>query len=120
MRSVAFHANGETLASTAEEGDPTVRLWNVATHKETMKLQGHTGLVLSAAWGADGGLLGTCGGTDGTVRLWDMTAKAPRASVLTIFDGGAQYLHGIALSPDSRYLATANPNGTIFVVKLVE
>jgi WD40 repeat protein/serine/threonine protein kinase len=31
VRGVAFHPSGETMASTSEDADPAIRLWNVAT-----------------------------------------------------------------------------------------
>jgi hypothetical protein len=30
------------------------------------------------------------------------------------------WIHGLALSPEGRYLATANPNGTVYVLPLAE
>jgi WD40 repeat protein/serine/threonine protein kinase len=120
VRGVAFHPNGETLASTADVADPKIRLWNVAMRKEKTSLKGHSGPVLTPVWRADGEVLASCGGIDGTVRLWDMKASRPSAITLALFPGGAHFLHDIALTPEGRYLASANADGTIFVLKLTD
>jgi len=117
--SVAFHPDGQTLVSTAADTDPAVRIWDLATLKEKHRLEGHTGPVLTGLWRPDGGLLMTCGGNDGTARLWDMTVNPPPARVLPILQSGP-ILRCIAQTPDGRYLATANPDGTIYVLRLAE
>jgi WD40 repeat protein/serine/threonine protein kinase len=117
--SVAFHPDGQTLVSTGNSPDSTVRVWDLATRTEKHRLLGHGGPVESGVWRADGELLVSCGGLDGIVQLWDMTARPPRNKRLPILFWGPA-LRGVALTPEGRFLATANPDGTIYVLKLAE
>src|SRR5947209_19417108 len=52
VTSVAFTADGKTLASVGQ--DNSVKLWDVATGQERMTLKGHIGLVRSVAFTAGG------------------------------------------------------------------
>ncbi len=49
------------------------------------------------------------------MRLWDLTGPTPRCKVLP---GGWTHPYAVALSPDGRYLATGNQNGSIYIRKL--
>jgi WD40 repeat protein len=119
VRNVAFHPGGQSLASVGDVADPTLRLWDLVTLKETQRLAGHAGPVMGGVWRADGGLLATCGTNDGVVRLWDMTVVPAPSKFIPVLQYGP-LLYGVALTPEGRYLATANPNGTIYVFKLAE
>jgi len=115
IRCIAFHPGGRLLATGTHIGDGTIRLWDLETKSETQKLEGHIAAVLSCAWRADGGLLVSSGWLDGTVRLWDMHGNQPRSKVVPVV---ASQLHAIALSPEGRHVATANPDGSIYILRL--
>src|SRR5262249_47821727 len=61
-------------------------------------------------------LLATCG-EDDTVRLWDLTDSAPHMRTMGPgpFGGGVR---SVAFTPDGRYLATANANGTVYLLRV--
>jgi RNA polymerase sigma factor (sigma-70 family) len=65
---LAIAPNGRTLATAG--GDPTIRLWDIATGKER-RLEGHRGTVTSLAWSSDGKTL-VSGSHDGTALVWDV------------------------------------------------
>src|SRR5262249_40132936 len=66
--SLAFNADGRTLATADMEG--VIRLWDAATGEQHGWLHGHAGEVRTLAFAADGQALAS-GGADGTVRLWE-------------------------------------------------
>jgi hypothetical protein len=106
--SVAFLPEGRTLASAGEDG--TLRLWDLATHKQLgSPLTGHTGPLYSAAFSPDGRTLASAG-FDGTVRLWDLATHQQLGSPLTRHTGP---VHSVAFSPDGRTLASGSEDATV-------
>ena len=70
---IAFSPDGKLLATP---GQDTVRLWDVATGKETAVLQGFKGPVVVILFAPDGGTLIT-GSGDRTIRFWSIQPKDP-------------------------------------------
>ena len=71
------HAQRLLLASGGIN-DTTVRLWDPAVGAVGEPLAGHTGSVVSVAFGVgpDGRLLLASGSGDNTVRLWDVATRS--------------------------------------------
>src|SRR5262249_13961006 len=57
-----------------------VRLWEVATGKEILQLQGHSATVYSLTFSQDGNTLAS-GSADTTVLLWDLAPKGRHAAL---------------------------------------
>jgi RNA polymerase sigma factor (sigma-70 family) len=104
---VAISPDGKTAASGGGLGDPTVRLWDMATARELRAFTGHTGQITGVAFTRDGKQLLSCA-QDATVRVWDVGTGA-EVRQLRGHDGGAT---GLALAPDGKTVATASQDDT--------
>jgi WD40 repeat protein len=104
LRQVVFSPNGEQLATAAGQ---TVRLWDAATGKVLLVLDGQASTVSGVAFRPDGNHLAS--GCDRLVRIWD-TATGQELRTLP---GSKGYIHGVAYSSDGRRLATADSEGMV-------
>jgi WD40 repeat protein len=103
VTSVAFAADGKTLASGSLDG--TVRLWDLGGDepKERAPQHGHTHRVSSVAFSPDGKLLASHG-LDGAVRLWDLSGEEPKER--DVLPGRTGWEGAVAFSPDGQTLAS--------------
>jgi hypothetical protein len=117
--SLAFTADGKLLAGTFS-GTNAVRVWNAATGEQvrllegkpkTHKLQGRQHVAIAP----DGKQLAAVTGPR-AIRLWDLTTGKPEAVIR--LNPGVQFIDQVAYSPDGRHLATANSNGTVYILRL--
>jgi WD40 repeat protein/serine/threonine protein kinase len=115
VNEVAFSPDGRTLAAVGDAPAAAVHLWDLASGKETTG-RGHTGHVHGLAFSPAAPLLATCA-EDGAVVLWDLTSGLRRLRTIGPgpFGGG---VGALAFTPDGRYLATANANGTVYLFRV--
>ncbi|HEY2304898.1 MAG TPA: helix-turn-helix domain-containing protein, partial [Streptosporangiaceae bacterium] len=104
--SEAFSRDGTTLATGSADG--TVRVWDVATHRQITALTGPAGPVKAVAFSPHGTTLAT-GSADGTVRLWDVATHRQ----ITALTGPAGPVTSLAASRDGSTLATGYADGAV-------
>jgi WD40 repeat protein/tRNA A-37 threonylcarbamoyl transferase component Bud32 len=98
---VAWNSDGLRLASAGLNN--TMKLWEAASSKELLSLQGDPSLVYSVAFSPDGQRLASAG-HDNTVRLWEVAS----GQELRALKGHAGLVSSVAFSPDGRRLASAS------------
>ena len=110
MTGVVFSDDGQWMVSLGEKP----MIWNLRTIRQdpsAILLKGHDGEVWAAAFDHDGRWLIT-GGSDRTVRMWDLTTNNPSGTSEIL---GRHNRFGdigvIAISPDDRWVVTGEGFG---------
>jgi WD40 repeat protein len=104
--SIQFTNRIDPLAVTAG-ADKTVRVWNVESGHEVIRLLGHESDVRFAAFDPDAKLI-VSAGKDQTVRVWDVAERREIARLI----GHEGAVSSALFSRDSRTILTASEDGT--------
>jgi len=86
--------------------DNNVRLWDVATGKVRLTLEGHTAEVDCCGFSPDGKTVAS-GSKDKTIKMWD----AKTGKLLRTLTGHTGRVESLAFSPDGKTLATGGGGG---------
>jgi WD40 repeat protein len=92
----AFRADGRMLVSDCADG---IKLWEVASGKESATLKGRT---LSVAITSDGKTI-AAGNEDGTITIFDVATGKPR-----VFKGRPERIRALAFSADGKTLVSGD------------
>ena len=102
---VSFTKDGRYLVAgagyQARRGSYSVRVWEVATGKETVTYSRHGDLVLTAATTPNGQLVATGGGGKYEIELWDPKTGTNTRSLI----GTGAMGWSVGFSPDGRRIA---------------
>ncbi|HYV35552.1 MAG TPA: PQQ-binding-like beta-propeller repeat protein, partial [Gemmataceae bacterium] len=105
-QALAISPDGATLATT--DGSLAIHVWEAATGKSLLDLQGHKNSVSALAIAPNGRTLASAG-KDKTIRLWDVdNGKAFR-----VIDDYQSDVDELAYSPDGKNLAAGLKDGTV-------
>ncbi len=112
LSAMALSPDGRLLASGSGFEDPTIRIWEAATGRLLVRLDGHTGWVGKLAFSKDGRRL-ISASTDQTIRFWD-TGTWTETKVLR---GHSDEVHAVAISEAAQLLASAGKDGNLMLWK---
>jgi len=98
---VALSADGKSALSGSD--DDSLILWDLAAGKETLRMEGAAGGVVSAAFDPDGRTI-VSGNDDGSVKIWNRKTGAEIASIVGFKDG-----EWIIITPEGYF--EASPEG---------
>ena len=115
VKSVSFSPNGKMIAGSSNR---SIVLWDVETGKRKVILKGHDFSIQSISFSPDGKMLAS-GGSDRSVRLWDVTKKlwwnVLKKRSLATFKGHIGTVRSVTFSPDGKTLASGSGDGTILL-----
>ncbi len=110
-----FSPDGKQLALAC--GDRSVRLYDWATGKSRLVLEGHKERVWTAAFAPDGKLLASCSGEyfrpnePGEVKVWDLATRKEKMA----FEGHKKLVFAVAFAPDGKTLVSGDWDGVVKV-----
>ncbi|HEY9283873.1 MAG TPA: caspase family protein, partial [Pyrinomonadaceae bacterium] len=113
VTAVVFSPDSRLLAAGGLDGG--IKVWDIEGARELYSLEGHrrkdnpllTPSVNALAFNAAGELASA--GNDGQVKVWDLKTGA----LARTFEGHAAEVHGLAYSPDGKWLASASSDKTV-------
>jgi uncharacterized protein (TIGR03067 family) len=118
--SLAFAPNGKCLASGSGiwqeqpgrpgvgHGEGEVKVWDLATRKESFSDKTPIGPVLCVAFASDSRTLAVCG-PEATIKLWDSTTRKPQATL----QGHTGKVNCVAFTGNGKVLASGSQDTTI-------
>jgi WD40 repeat protein len=107
--SLAFSPDGRYLASGERADRASIYVWELATGRARLVLEGSSGSVVAVAFSPDGATLATAALYEDGVRLWDLSSSGS-CRVIAMHSVGTS---SVAFSPDGSALAAAGTDGTV-------
>jgi WD40 repeat protein len=112
LSAMAISPDGRILASGSGTQDPTIHVWDAATGRLLLQLEGHAKWVCKLAFSRDGRCL-ISAAADQSIRLWD-TGTWTEAEVLL---GHRDEVHDVAISEKGDLVASTSKDGDLMLWK---
>ncbi len=106
--SLAFSPDSELLASAGH--DARIQLWEVSSGAQLGALSGHTDVIQSVAFTAEGLLVS--GGFDRSVKLWQIGPRGEAGPCVGTLQGYSGWVWGLACGP-AGLLASGSHDGSV-------
>jgi len=113
LREVSFSPDSKRIASVGQ-GDPNIRIWDIATEKVVRKIYAHQDDILRVSFHPDGKMLLT-GSKDGTVKIWD-SDRGIEIKTISPQGSGDNPLKSPNQKPESIADASFSPDGKMIVI----
>ncbi|OAI39250.1 hypothetical protein AYO40_01385 [Planctomycetaceae bacterium SCGC AG-212-D15] len=105
---LSYSPDGRRIATAS--WDRTVKVWDVASGRVLFTCRGHTEVVSRVAFSPNGRLLASL--SSEAVRLWEASTGEP---IRTLGPVGGRNRYGLAISPDSRYVAVTTDDPLVAI-----
>ncbi|MCX8567095.1 MAG: WD40 repeat [Glomeribacter sp. 1016415] len=124
VRGVSISSDSKWLVSGGD--DKTLKLWELSDRGALLRrtLEGHSDYVRSVSISPNGKWLAS-GSDDTTVKLWKMDLESAEVSLHQTLESHSDEIlkefsrvFNVLISPDSRWLASGNENGTVKLWRL--
>jgi len=114
---VGFSPDGKTLAVADSDGTYSLRVWDVATVRDTATFDRTEGgdVITSVVFSPDGKTIASWG-LGNVIQLWDVASKRVRAVLI----GAADTVNSVAYHPDGTTLAAGGDDNTIRIWTLAQ
>jgi WD40 repeat protein len=110
LTTLAISPDGQLLASGSGYEDPTIRIWEAATGRILVRLDGHTSWVCKLAFSRDGRRL-ISAAADQSIRFWDTT----NWTETQVLRGHTDEVHAVAISEPAQLVASASKDGDLML-----
>jgi WD40 repeat protein len=103
---VGWKADGKLLASAGADND--IKVWDYEKGEQTRTIKGHGKQVTRLQFIGATPQIVTCSG-DQTIRFWNVD----NGGTVRNFSGNADFLYGVAVSPDGALVAAGGEEGIV-------
>ncbi len=107
---LAFTPGGEFLLSGSSDG--TIRVWNPGDGKSVRVFEGHSGWIIDLKPVPGKSQIASVD-YDGNLLIWE-----PSTGKVILKESFPIGLHGLAVSPDGKWISTANRDGSSFLLNV--